>query len=75
MFDVKAPLYNTLIIYIIIVTMLIIIKPEFMYCHDTNEFRTFGYDDGKTLLPFSVVSIASGIFLYMFFSIIESICC
>ena len=75
MLDIKSPLHNTVLFYIIIVITLLFIKPRSMYCYETNKFKQFGCNENQTLIPFSIVSISSGIILYMVFSIMESICC
>jgi len=72
--DPCSPMSNTIIFYIIIIITLVILKPEIMYCHKTNQFKAFGYGKNKTILSFSFVSITSAVILYMLFSTVESVC-
>lgn len=72
--DPHSPLNNTIVFYIIMVISLIITRPKFMYCNKSNKFKSFGYGDNKTILPFSITCIFGGIILYMIFSLIDSIC-
>lgn len=72
--DPHSPLNNTIVFYIILIISLIITRPQFMYCRRNNKFKQFGYGEGKTILPFSIVSISGGIILYMIFSLIDSVC-
>lgn len=65
------PVYNTLIFYILITCIVLIVKPDFMYCTETGKFRPFGCDKGQTIWSFPVVSIGSVIVLYVFFLGVE----
>ena len=46
--DPCSPMSNTIIFYIIIIITLVILKPEIMYCHKTNQFKAFGYGKNST---------------------------
>lgn len=65
------PVYNTLIFYILITCIILITKPNFMYCSETNKFKSFGCDKGQTIFSFPVISLGSVILLYIFFIAIE----
>ncbi len=67
----ETPVYNTIIFYILVICILLIIKPEFMYCDKTNKFKPFGLDKDKTIFCFPTISIGSVIILYLFFVSIE----
>lgn len=69
-----TPVFNTIIFYILIVCLILIVKPKFMYCHKSNRFRQFGFGKGQTLLAFPSVCVGSGILLYLFFIMIEVVC-
>lgn len=71
MIDPTSPLYNTIIFYILIISIILITKPSFLYCNKTNKFKPFGCNDNETLLSFPIVSIGTGIILYLIFTIIE----
>jgi hypothetical protein len=68
-----TPLVNSIIIYIFIMVIIILIKPNFLYCHKTNEFKKFGLDEHSTILPLPCVCIGSGILIYCFFTIIQTL--
>ena len=63
--------YNTLLFYMIIVTILLILKPEFMYSEKQKKFKSFGMGKGKTLFCLPIISIGSAIILYFLFFFIE----
>src|SRR5579872_2057151 len=65
--NVDNPVYNTIIVFSIIMLLLYIIKPDVIYNNEKKEFRQFGTTDGKTLLPIHVVGILLAIILYVFF--------
>ena len=69
----ENPVYNTIIFYILITCVLLVVKPKFMYCHKTNKFKSFGLEKKQTLFSFPVISISSGILLYLLFLGIEII--
>ena len=68
--DPSTPVYNTIIFYIMIVCIILITKPSFMYCHETKRFRAFGCGEKDTIMSFPLVSIGSGVLLYLFFLLI-----
>lgn len=65
--DINNPVYNTIIIFSVIMLLLYITKPNVIYDNEKNEFRQFGTTDGKTLLPIYVVGMLLAIILYVFF--------
>lgn len=69
--DPANPLYNTIVFYIIIVVVLLISKPEFMYCDKTKRFKTFGIGKNQSILSFPVMCFASVILLYFIFLSID----
>lgn len=64
----KNPVYNTIIVFTIIMLLLYTIKPSVIYNDKINEFRQFGTTDGKTLLPIYVIGILLAVLLYIFFN-------
>jgi hypothetical protein len=68
--DPNTPVYNTIIFYIMIVCIILIIKPRFMYCQETKRFKPFGCGEDGTIMSFPLVSIGSGIVLYLFFLLV-----
>lgn len=67
------PLINTLVFYIIIISLIFLIKTDKFFCQDTGKIKQFGYKDNLTILPLPLFSLLLAIFLYLFFTIIESI--
>jgi hypothetical protein len=65
--NIDNPVYNTIIVFSLIMLLLYITKPDVIYDHNKREFRQFGTTDGKTLLPIYVVGILLAIILYVFF--------
>lgn len=65
--SVDNPVYNTIIVFSIIMILLYLTKPDVLYDNDKKEFRQFGTMNGKTLLPIYVVGILLAIILYVFF--------
>lgn len=69
--DPATPVYNTIIIYILIMCIIILVKPKIMYCRKTNRFKSFGLGPRCTLISFPIVSISTAIGVYSIFLIIE----
>jgi len=65
--NIDNPVYNTIIVFSVIMLILYTTKPEVIYDNKKNEFRQFGTTDGKTLLPIYVLGILLAIILYVFF--------
>lgn len=65
--NIDNPVYNTIIIFSIIMLLLYTTKPDVIYDNEKHEFRQFGTTDGKTLLPIYVVGMLLAIILYVFF--------
>jgi lipopolysaccharide export LptBFGC system permease protein LptF len=64
----NSPVYNTFIVFIIIVSLIHIKKPNLLYDNKKKEYRQFGTTNGKTLLPIYIVGILIAIVLYVFFN-------
>ena len=72
MIDLKAPVYNTIIIFLLIIIILVYTKPKFLYNKD-NTLKSFGCGKNKTLFNLPVVSINCGVMFYFIFSILAII--
>ena len=66
--NINNPVYNTLIVFTVIMTLIHIKKPNILYDKTKREYRQFGTKDGKTLLPIYVVGILIAIILYVVFN-------
>ena len=65
--SIDNPVYNTVIVFSIIMILVYILKPDIIYDSNKNEFRQFGTTNGKTLMPIYVIGILMAILLYIFF--------
>ena len=63
-----SPLYNTIIVFVAIIFILYITKPNIIYDKVKGEFRQFGIEDGKCLMPIYVISALLAIILYILFN-------
>ena len=57
-------LYTSVVIYILVMTLIIIFKPTFMYDEHTHEPKPFGTNTGETMFPIHVVGVFSCILIY-----------
>jgi hypothetical protein len=73
MIDPQSPLYNTISCYIILIILLLVLKPNCMYCEKKGRFKQFGLEENQTLFSFPIVSICSCIILYILFAFINTI--
>ena len=69
--DPSNALYNTIIVYIIVIIIILITKPNFLYSHEEKKFKSFGCNEGETILSLPIFSIIIAIILYMIFYFIE----
>ena len=59
-----------IIIYIVIIGVLIIVKPDFIYDHKGSKFRKFGYTKDETMFPISILSVFIAVAIAILFSLI-----
>ena len=71
--SLSNPLYNTVIAFVSVMALLYIIKPDTIYDRGKEEFRQFGMDDNKTILPIHVIAILLAIILYVLFNQLSKI--
>lgn len=69
------PIYNTILVYILFVIIILFIKPNIVYCHKTKKFKQFGLNDNQSLMCFPVLCIMSVIIIYFVFLIFHIIGC
>lgn len=69
----NSPIYNTILTYIFFIIILLVLKPQFMYCNKKKKFKSFGLGQDKVFFCFPVVSIIAAIILYIFFTLLELI--
>jgi hypothetical protein len=66
-----SPANSAIIVYIIIIIIISITKPIFVYDHVNKKFRDFGFGNDKTILSLPFLSLFLAIFLYLIFNMIE----
>lgn len=69
----SSPVYNTILFYILLITIILVLKPENMYCQKTKRFKSFGCGKNQTLFCFPIVCITSVIIFYFIFLTVEII--
>ncbi len=67
----SSPLCNTIIFYILLIIMILIFKPDIMYCNKTNKFKSFGCGKNQTIFCFPIVCLSSVVILYLLFLMID----
>jgi hypothetical protein len=65
-------IFYAIIIYIIIISILIITKPDCIYDHNNLKFRQFGYTKDKTMFPIGILSIFIAVIIIILFSFLGS---
>lgn len=71
MFFGDGPLYNTILFYLIFVSLLLVFKPSIMYCDKQKRFKSFGCKDGETIVCFPLVCITFAVVLFLLFLLID----
>ena len=61
-------IFYAIIIYIIIISILIITKPDCIYDHNNLKFKEFGYTKDKTMFPIGILSIFIAVVMAILFS-------
>jgi len=72
-FNINTPLNNTIIMYIIFVLVLLVVKPNIIYCHKTQKFKAFGCHENETFVPFPIMCISGAIMIYMVLSTLDNL--
>ena len=66
------PAINAIIIYILIIVIIFIIKPDFLYDHQSHKFREIYFDYEKSVSSLVIFGIFLSIILFGFFSYINA---
>jgi hypothetical protein len=67
----SSPVYNTILFYILFVVIILIMKPQFMYCDKTKRFKSFGCGSDQTICCFPIICFASVVILYIIFLFVQ----
>jgi hypothetical protein len=65
-------IFYAIIIYIIIISILIITKPDCIYDHNNSKFKQFGYTKDKTMFPIGILSMFIAVIIIILFSFFGS---
>lgn len=60
-------LYNSIIVYIIFMLVIIIIKPTSLYDRIKKSYKHFGMDENETMFPITVVCSVLSLGIYLGF--------
>jgi len=71
MIDPENPSMNAIIFFIFIMSIILIIKPNCLYCNKNKQFKSFGFGEGNTFMTLPIIAIILSIILYMIFLWIE----
>ena len=71
--DPQSPVFNTVIFYILIIGIIWLLKPNFLYCNKRKHFRQFGCNEGQTIITLPVFGILASVTIYLIFLTIEII--
>ena len=72
LFDMN-PTYNTILCFFIIVSFILLFKPESMYCNKSKRFKSFGTGNNQTIFCFPLICFLSVIVLYIVFLTVDII--
>lgn len=73
MINLDSPIYNTIVIYAILIAIILLLKPEPIYCSKTNKYKSFGIGENKTLFALPFVCVALVVFLYSLFMVLKGV--
>lgn len=75
LFESGSAALNAIVIYILFMFFIYITQPTTFFIDHTYQLKQFGIRErNKTILPLHIFSILFCVIIYMFFSIIESLC-
>lgn len=64
-------LFNSIIIYLIIIILVIYNKPNFIYDKKRKKFKEFGIETDKSIISLPILSIIIAVITYIIFFYIE----
>jgi hypothetical protein len=59
--------YYAIITYIILILFLFVSKPNFIYDHERQKFKDFGFGESKSIISLPIVAIVLAIIIYIIF--------
>lgn len=73
-FDPYNPVFNTIFVYILVMSILLLQKPSIIYNKKHKRFKQFGVGKNKSLLSLPILAIVLAIVFYIIFASIERFC-
>lgn len=59
------------VVYLIVITILVVVRPEFMYNKKKDQFREFGTTDGKTPFTLPVMAVMTAVIVHVVITIVQ----
>lgn len=69
MSEIDKILYATIITYVLIMTIIMVVRPVCLYDNDKHEFKKFGFGENETIFALPVVGSVSCIIIYIIIAI------
>lgn len=66
-FDPENPVYNSIIVYIILLCLIFLIKPNILYNNKENEFKKINLFGNVEILSLHIFSVCSAVIIYFVF--------
>lgn len=64
----SSPIYNAILFYILFIIIILVMKPNIMYNHQTKKFKPFGCGGpDQTFFAFPIVALSSAVIFYIIF--------
>lgn len=57
-------LYTSVIIYVVIMIVIIVMKPNFLYDKENKKFKQFGTNKNETIVPIHIIGLTLCILIY-----------
>jgi len=68
---IMSSLFNSILIYLLIMFLVIYNKPNFIYDKKRRKFKQFGLTNGRTIISLPILSIIIAVITYVIFFYIE----
>ena len=67
------PLFDSVKLYILVMLILILIKPKFLYSKKNKKYKKFGYKKNQTLYTLPILSVIIAVIIYIFVLLIHKL--
>ena len=65
----RSPIFNAIILYLLIMTIIVLIKPKALYDHNNNKFKDIEFNDGSINI-LVICCIGLSIFIYYLVNVV-----